>query len=363
MIKIGFPGRLRQIIFVGFLACIINPSYANLIVSGNEIEAWVDQYVVPSYAALHQSNLQLQTHTRDLCNSLSWKYLDDLQPHLSQALTALAYSQAIDGGPMQDQLRNFQLYFWPDRNNLVSKQLGQLMLQADLLVLQTQGLEQVSVALAGYPVLERLLFMPSYRKMVVEDQQKFACSYIIAVSDNLVRLTGDINKAWKTNWRSKLLSLNNTNSRFKKPADQVSFIFSNIDLLLTKIITKKLAKPVMSSAKKAKPKRLESWRSGNSLVMLKANTQALSDSLKLTLKPVLIRAGERPVWQQISHDLSLIKLQLDKLPLPLVVHLSEPHYWQLTKQLQDQFSQLQVSLRRIYPRLDVRLGFNAYDGD
>lgn len=358
-----FPRRLKQIIFSSLIGFMIHPSHADLVVNGDELKAWVDHYVLPSYAALHQSNLQLQAQASDLCDALSLQDLDNMQPLLSQALKTLAYTQAIDGGPMQEQLRNFQLYFWPDRNHRVSKQLSQLMRQADLLTLQHQGLEQMSVALTGYPALEQLLFRPNFRQLLIAEQQQFGCRYMIAVSDHLVGLTAAINKAWKNNWRAQLLSLGNSDSRFKKPTDQVSFVFSNIDLLLTKIITKKLAKPLSSSASKAKPKRLESWRSGNSQVMLKANIKALTDSLHLTLKPALMRAGETVKWQQINHDLRLIELQLDQLPTPLVAHLSEPQYWQIAEQMQGKFSQLQTNLRRIYPRFNVKLGFNAYDGD
>ena len=369
MAKINFPRRLIQIIFGSILWLNIYPSHAdtlpllNPVVTSASVKAWVDQYVLPSYNALHQRNLQLQTQAHNLCANVSLAHLDDIKPPLNDALHAFAYSQAIDGGPMQDELRNFQLYFWPDRSNLVNRQLAQLMSQSDLLLLQQQGLEQASVALTGYPALERLLFVPHYRQKVIDDPQKFGCNYIIYITNNLVRITAAITKDWHANWRQQLVGFGDINSRFKTPADQVSFIFSNIDLLLSKIITKKLAKPLASSASKAKPKHLESWRSSNSLMMLKANTKALEDSLNITLKPALVSAGKKSKWHSISDRLTLIKQQLDQLPTPLVTHLSQPQYWQQTELLQAQFIQLQAELRYLYLSLNVKLGFNAYDGD
>ena len=363
MAKIILPANLMHMIFVSLLWFVIAPSHANPVVTSDDVETWVDQYVLPSYDTLHQSNLQLQTQAHNLCSKVSLQQLDDMQPHLSNALKALAYSQAIDGGPMQDELRNFQLYFWPDRNNLVNRQLAQLMNQSDLLVLQQHKLEQASVALTGYPALEKLLFVPHYRNAVIDDPHKFGCNYIMSLTNNLVRITAAITKDWQTSWRGQLVGFAKSNSQFKTPTDQVSFIFSNIDVLLTKIITKKLAKPLASSASLAKPKRLESWLSSNSLIMLKANTNALEDSLNITLKPALIRAGQRSNWNLINSHLNLIKMQLEQLPSPLVTHLSEPQHWQKTEQLQAQFIQLQAKLRKIYPSLNVKLGFNAYDGD
>ena len=363
MVKKCIPSNLFQLIFATLLWFIIIPSHANLLVSNNEVAAWVDQYVLPSYQNLHQANLQLQTHAGELCAAPSLQQLNKTQPHFSKALKAMAYSQAIDGGPMQEELRNFQLYFWPDRNNLVNKQLAKLMDDSNLQGLQEQGLEHTSVALAGYPALERLLFEPYYQQTIIKDQEKFGCYYMVTITKNLVRLTAAITEDWKARWRAQLVGPSNSNSRFKKPADQVSFIFSNIDVLLTKIITKKLTKPLTSSVTKAKPKRLESWRSSNSLIMLKANARGLTDSLKITLKPALIRAGEASNWNQISHHLSLIKQQLDQLPTPLVTHLNEPQHWLAVEELREQFIQLQVMLRALYPRLNVHLGFNAYDGD
>jgi predicted lipoprotein len=97
--------------------------------------------------------------------------------------------------------------------------------------------------------------------------------------------------------------------------------------------------------------------------MLKANVRALTDSLNLILKPALVKAGEALLWAQIENDLSLMQQQLDLLPTPLVAHLNEPQHWQATQQLQTQFIQLQTRLKQIHPRIDVQLGFNAYDGD
>jgi hypothetical protein len=258
-------------------------------------------------------------------------------------------------------MRNFQLYFWPDRNNLVTKQLEKLLAKPDFSILQDNGLAHASVALTGYPVLERLIFQPNYRQQVVENEQDFICSYIIAVSNHLVSLTGEINNAWRTNWYHQLLTPDH--NRFKRQHEQVSFVFSNIDLLLTKIISKKLAKPLASSAIRAKPKRLESWRSDNSLIMLKANVSALIMSLRLVLKPALVEAGENTEWQNIEDDLTTIQVQLNQLPRPLVSYLNQPQFWQATQKLNTQFIQLQNRLLKIYPRLNVQLGFNAYDGD
>ena len=361
MPRVNIYSRLIQVIITVSLSLTVSPSHAKPQVKSEHIGAWLNHYVMPSYGALHEANLNLQRQASLLCSELSLEALDDMQPYLTQAMEAYAYSQAVDGGPMHEQMRNFQLYFWPDRNNSVSRQLEKLLTKPDFSMLQGNGLVNASVALTGYPALERLIFEPNYRHQVVENEKNFICSYIIAVSDHLVRLTGEINSAWQTSWYPQLLKPGH--DQFKKKADQVSFVFSNIDLLLTKIISKKLTKPLGSSAQRAKSRRLESWRSGNSLTMLKANALALSESLNLVLKPSLVEAGEDLEWQYISHELRAIDQQLEQLPRPLVNYLNQPQFWQATQNLNAQFIQLQKRLRKIYPRLNVRLGFNAYDGD
>jgi predicted lipoprotein len=97
----------------------------------------------------------------------------------------------------------------------------------------------------------------------------------------LLSLTAEITDAWQASWYLQLFKPSNSNSMLKNKAHQVSFVFSNIDVLLPKIISKKLTKPLASNASTAKAKRLESWRSGNTLIMLKANVRALSGSLSL----------------------------------------------------------------------------------
>ena len=97
--------------------------------------------------------------------------------------------------------------------------------------------------------------------------------------------------------------------------------------------------------------------------MLKANVSALIMSLRLVLKPALVEAGENTEWQNIEDDLTTIQVQLNQLPRPLVSYLNQPQFWQATQKLNTQFIQLQNRLLKIYPRLNVQLGFNAYDGD
>ena len=357
------PICLLQSFLVTLLLVTTSLSHANPVVTHNHVEAWVDEYVIPSYAALHQANQALQGQAHKLCDQGSLQALNEMQPYLNRALQALAYSQAIDGGPVQEQLRNFHLYYWPDRTNLVTKHLTQLLDQPSSLGRHQYDLSQSSIAITGYPALERLLYVPRYRTLVMQGKQGHACRYMVALSDNLVRLTTEITDAWQVSWRQQLVGPAQKGSIFKDQNDKNQFVFTHIDTLLTRIISQKLAKALTSRVGSAKPKRLESWRSSQTLIMLKANAKGLTDSLSLTLKPALIDANEATKWDTIRLKLSFIDQLIEQLPAPLMAYLNEPKYWLATQELRNQFIQLQESLREIYPSLDVQLGFNAYDGD
>jgi len=339
----------------------VSPLQANT--QNQSIKAWLDGYVMPSYQHLHQANLALQQQASGLCNGVSAASLDHLQGALIKALNALAYSQAIDGGPMQGQLRNYRLYFWPDRKNLVDRQLKQLLAEPDQSFLLDHGLAAASVALTGYPALERLVFDHHFRQLVLKDKDQYACAYITAVADNLVTITAEIIHGWETQWYPQFTTPSNAQSQIKNQSEQMSFVFTNVDGLLSKIITKKLIKPLGSSAKHAKAKRMESWRSGQTANMLQANINGLEKTLMLVLKPTLIKAKQHRQWQTISHQLTLIKQQVKRLPRPYINHLNTPEHWSNTQTLQQLLEQLQDQLQGIYPLLNVQLGFNAYDGD
>jgi predicted lipoprotein len=355
--------RLQLALLVTVSLVTASLSYANPMVTSDHVQAWVNEYVVPSYVALHQANQALQRQAHQLCDQVSLQALNKMQPYLNQALQALAYSQAINGGPVQEQLRNFHLYYWPDRTNLVTKHLSQLLDQPSSLGWQQYDLSQSSIAITGYPALERLLYVPRYRQLVMLGKQGPACRYMVALSDNLLRLTTEITDAWQVNWRQQLVGPRDGSSMFKDQNDKNTFVFTNIDTLLTKIINQKLAKALTSRVSSAKPKRLESWRSSQSVIMLKANAKGLTDSLNLTLKPALIDANEEAKWDTIRLKLSFINQLIEQLPTPLMVSLDEPKYWLATQELRNQFIQLQGLLQEIYPSLNVQLGFNAYDGD
>lgn len=332
-------------------------------VATEQVQAWLDDYVIPSYKRLHQANLALQQQADHLCDDLSLTSLDRIKPAFIEAIQALAYTQAIDGGPMQGQLRSYKLYFWPDRNNLIEKQLNRLLAKGDTALLVEGGLTDASVALTGYPALERLIFVDSYREKVIADKSHYACQYIAALSSNIATISQQVIEEWQGQWYQHIMKPGASEGIIKNHQDQVSFIFTNTDFLLTKIIHKKLSKPLASSAQKAKPKRMESWRSRQSLRLLEINIQALVHSLSLTLQPALTQAGHPAQWQHIEQQLKHISQQMKGSPQPLMNQLHTPSIWNQVQQIQLDLVALQSSLQDLYPSLGVRLGFNAYDGD
>jgi len=330
-----------------------------------KVTPWLINYVLPSYEHLHQANLTLQESTAGLCASetLNIKAIQNAQPALINALNAMAYSQGIDGGPMQGQLRNFRIYFWPDRKNLVEKQLSKLLKEPDYGLLEPMGLTHASVALTGYPVIERLLFDPYFQHQLINDKEGFTCQYLNAVTQNISHISQQVVYAWQNDWRLQLAHPKTTNTYIKTDQHQVNFIFTNVDVLLAKIISKKLTKPLTSSAKTAKPKRMESWRSQQSINMLKTNMTALTDILTLVLKPSLQQSNNMKYWLEIEQKLSFIQFQLNQLPSPLTQYLNTPKVWDQVSVIKMHTQMLQAQLQQLHPALGVQLGFNAYDGD
>jgi len=91
MPRVNIYSRLIQVIITVSLSLTVSPSHAKPQVKSEHIGAWLNHYVMPSYGALHEANLNLQRQASLLCSELSLEALDDMQPYLTQAMEAYAY--------------------------------------------------------------------------------------------------------------------------------------------------------------------------------------------------------------------------------------------------------------------------------
>lgn len=100
-------------------------------------------------------------------------------------------------GPAIEANRAEKIVFWPDRQRIGERQVGQILSKSDATVLSPEGLAQKSVAVQGLTALEIVLYGKSGETLFAETAEgKFACGYATAIGANVARMAKDIVTDW-----------------------------------------------------------------------------------------------------------------------------------------------------------------------
>jgi hypothetical protein len=196
---------------------------------------------------------------------------DEAVAAFDAALDAWMGCQHLRMGALELKMRDFRVEFWPDKKNRVGKQLNEALTAQRADLLDPAVMADASVALQGFPALERLLF---------EDPVApggYGGKLAAAIGDNLAVIAGNLDVAWASGGTTAELLLNPApdGSRFAAVKDVAAAFVSALVTQLEFIAERKLAAPLGVSVEKARPRLAESWRSGRSMANVTANLAAM----------------------------------------------------------------------------------------
>ena len=144
-------------------------------------------------------------------------------------------------GPSLRDDAYFKLQFWPDKHGRGGRQLNGLLLSEEP-VPNAEALGALSVAVQGFPALERLLFDEDEAAFVGEGGAR-RCALALSVSRNLSGLTATLARDWV----------------FYDPVDEREFVtraYRSYLEMFSVIAELKLKRPMGKSLKAARPKRV-----------------------------------------------------------------------------------------------------------
>jgi predicted lipoprotein len=318
--------------------------------------------LLPAYSHWLSSNQQLASSSQSFCAGSS--DLAAMRQTWLNAQSAWSALQPMLVGPLSEGNRAWQIQFWPDKKNLVARQVESL-LQANPAPTPAD-LDQASVVVQGLSASEYLLFDAAIDLSQATQKARY-CPLLIAIGAHQQALASDILSQWQSSdgMLAQLQSFPNT--RYADSKEAIT------DVLRTQVtglegMKKKLGTPLGRQSKgQPQPFQAEAWRSNASLGNLSATLNGAeqlwlgshTDGLRN-----LLGSQHLELAQRIDNAYQDSRKQLAAQQQPLSQLLSTEAGRAQLNALYDSLNTLhRLHETELAKALGIQLGFNANDGD
>ncbi|MGF1630773.1 MAG: imelysin family protein [Kiloniellaceae bacterium] len=330
-------------------------------------EAIVESYVLPRYAAFAEAADSLDESLRQACV--------DGRP--TPAESAAAYHAAMDAwmavqhlrfGPSETFLKADRIAFWPDKRGTVGRHLAQMTSARDMQALEPQAFASGSVAVQGFPALERLLFDSEDADWATP----FGCALTGAIGRNRRLIAADLLRDWRDGedaYAETVLSAGAGNDRYFDAKEATLDFAKSLRGALLLVADYKLGRPLGDAPEALRVTRAESWRSARSLRNIRINLEAAWALYEVGGENSFSNLA-RAHPQGAGLD-DAIRSALERLvaaaaaqPDSLAAVLETPDGWRKLDALRVETRQLLELLGGpLSEVLALPMGFNSYDGD
>lgn len=317
----------------------------------------VQQHVLPRYDQLDQAAAALAQSSADLCLTPSDQTLQQAREDWQQSMQAWQGIQHVQFGPVQFLMRNFGLQFWPDRKNIGARQLRQAL--ASDQPYDAEFFRHASVSIQGFPALERLLFADNTLDQLQHGRH---CELTQAIAGHVAQISHAIHSEWQAQAPDEFPTKQDADTAAELAVELLASLVEPIEA----IRDSKLLKPMGESAAVARPKLLESHRSGYSLANIRSNLTALDDLYQGTepsVDELLKQAGAAKLAAAIRTRFATIERKLSQITSPLKIAITQPAPHAELVEVAAELKQLSEQLDSAMDVLDIQLGFNSRDGD
>ncbi|EJM81894.1 putative periplasmic lipoprotein [Pseudomonas sp. GM74] len=318
--------------------------------------------ILPTYTRWVEADRQLAVSALAYCEGK--ENLETARADFLHAQKAWAELQPLLIGPLAEGNRSWQVQFWPDKKNLVGRQVEQLVTAQPQI--DAAALTKSSVVVQGLSAYEYILF-DSKPDVANPEQKSKYCPLLVAIGERQKQLAEEILQTWN-NTDGMLAQMSKfPNQRY---ADSHEAIADLLRVQVTAIDTlkKKLGTPMGRQSKGVpQPFQADAWRSQASLTSLEASL-----------------AAAKTVWEGVDNKGLRGLLPSEQKPLAdkidaayaASLKLFAGNQRSLTDMLNDEagrqrLNELYDSLNVVHrlheadlaKALGIQLGFNANDGD
>ena len=376
--SINIANRMTTQYLVGFLLafCSLQSIAADSIEFRKLNVGLLEQIVIPAYRHLFQSAVALNQQAIKSCKQPSDVSLNNLRDRFSSYVNSWMSIEFFRNGPAKYLFRQNRIQYWPDKHNVVGRQLRSLLTDQNASLLDHSKFTQLSVGVQGVTALELLFYGEKAFDLFtnINIAGQFRCQFIQAISYNQQVISEGLIDDWirqGDGYRNGLLDENN-NLQVEKDIgiDILRLLYGEVD----SIKTLKIVRPLDKSIEKAKPYRAELWRSGLSMTNIRQNLQTIGlffDPVSYVynfynLENSVVNQTEtsQSIAIKIDQLIGLSQQQLAQLSLPINEAVSDERNRQILLSLVNSLEQLANQIKH-YTTVVYQspLGFNSFDGD
>ena len=171
-------------------------------------------------------------------------------------------------------MRGFRIEYWPDKRNRVDRQLAEALEAGREELLDPAQLAGASVALQGFPALERLLFVAPV------EPGTYAARFAAAVGGNLAAVAGELAAAWSpgSTLMADLLEPGSGETAYADAGQVAGHILTALATQLEFVAQGKLLGPLGETVEQARPRLAEILAQRTQPANVRINVGAMADA-------------------------------------------------------------------------------------
>jgi predicted lipoprotein len=315
--------------------------------------------VTPAFKALAVETAKLAQAADDFATAPSQDGFAALRVGFESVSDAWMHAQMFTLGPLETEQRAERFEYWPERRNVVDKQLNALLAAPDPQALAPEQFAHATVAVQGLPALERLLYGDNARQILSAGaDQKARIAVIQAIAHNLEILAREVAAAWE--------KASAEPAPFTPdPAESTTQAYGDILLEVRMIADRKVASVRGQDIDRARPNNAEQYRSGRSLRNIRSNLDALKAAV---LGPhgfaTLIPPDRAALKDEIARAFEATIAAAAAVPEPLDAAVTDPEKRKTVDTLLAAANALRdLMTQKVPPAIGLTVGFNSMDGD
>lgn len=320
-------------------------------------------HIAPRYARLAEAAGALDDAATAFCAGSRDSSLDPVRDAFRGALDSWMAVQHIQFGPIEADNRAFRLHFWPERKNAVGRHLGRLLAARDAAALAPGRFADGSVAVQGFPALERLLFDAEAEARYRDAEAgAFRCAVSRAITANVRGIADDLAREWSARTAQ-------AGAPGADAAEIARQLVGSLQYGLRLVSDLKLGKPLGPAVGQHRPKRAETWRSGRALANVQTNLRALralyrGDGGRGIEGVIRDDVGDAETADALARAFDTVVADAEAAVPPLAEALADPSRRIKLDSLKGRIDGLNALVGvRLAPALGVVAGFNSLDGD
>ncbi|UZZ09740.1 imelysin [Ectopseudomonas mendocina] len=324
--------------------------------------ALVDGVLLPAYSGWQEADRQLAGSTAAFCAGTA--DLPAARQAFLGAQNAWAGLQPLLVGPLAEGNRAWQIQFWPDKKNLVQRQVEALLKNKPQLT--PADLASASVVVQGLTAYEYVLFDANLDLNDAEQKARY-CPLLQAIGTHQQALAADIVEQWqaKPGMAEQLRKF--PNERYAEANEAIAELL-RVQVSALDGLKKKLGAPMGRQSKGIpQPYQAESWRSAASLsnqAAALASAERLWHGSNRDGIQSLLDKDQAQLGQRIDAAYQDTRQRLAALDRPLGELLADEAGRTSLNELYDSLNRLhRLQESELAKALGVQIGFNAHDGD